>query len=173
MAGAKVFGLQTEESHFKCQNQDLIESQFDSNNVERMIVTTHGSFIANSLSEWSKQVISLVQAETFSPRVIRRELRSILHLFEEKNFRDLEINQEKVNTTYIREWMEASMSRYCDIFELECNKTGCGIDDNCTVEQWCLVQDQGYTCIPKSMYISITHRMNCIAYSGVGGPRPQ
>lgn len=65
LAGAKVFGLQMEESQFECQNKDLIGNNFESNHVERMIVTTHGSFIANSLAEWSKQVISLVQADTF------------------------------------------------------------------------------------------------------------
>ena len=65
LAGAKVFGLQMEESSFLCKNKDLISNEFQSNTVERMIVTTHGSFIANSLAEWSKQVIGLVQAETF------------------------------------------------------------------------------------------------------------
>ena len=65
LAGAKVFGLQAEESHFDCKNKDLVSNNFHSENVERMIVTTHGSFIANSLAEWSKQVISLVQADTF------------------------------------------------------------------------------------------------------------
>ena len=65
LAGAKVFGLQTEESHFDCKNKELVENDFTSDRVERMIVTTHGSFIANSLAEWSKQVISLVQADTF------------------------------------------------------------------------------------------------------------
>ena len=65
LAGAKVFGLQTEESHFDCNNKKLLKNELESKNVERMIVTTHGSFIANSLAEWSKQVISLVQADSF------------------------------------------------------------------------------------------------------------
>ena len=56
LAGAKVFGLQTEESHFNCQNRKLLGNELDSKNVERRIVTTHGSFIADSLAEWSKQV---------------------------------------------------------------------------------------------------------------------
>ena len=151
LAGIKVFGLQTEESRFNCQNNELMNSQFDSINVERMIVTTQGSFIAKSLSEWSKQVISLVQAETFSPRVIRRELRPILHLFESKNFENVVVINETINVTYIREWMQPFMERYCEIFQLECNKSGCGIDDNCTIEQWCVDQASGYyQCIQKS-----------------------
>ena len=54
---------------------------------------TYGSFIAQSLSEWTKQVVELVQSNTFNPRPIRRELKSILHLFTDKNF--------KVSLTYI------------------------------------------------------------------------
>lgn len=65
LAGAKIFGLQTEESHFNCKNRKLIENTLDSKTTDRMIVTTYGSFIAKSLAEWSQQVISLVQADTF------------------------------------------------------------------------------------------------------------
>lgn len=65
LAGAKVFGLQAEESHFNCNNKKLTENSLDSKATDRMIVTTHGSFIAKSLAEWSQQVISLVQADTF------------------------------------------------------------------------------------------------------------
>ena len=45
------------------------------------------------------------------------------------------------------------MEDYCNIFELKsCNKTGCGIDDNCTVEQWCVNQEENFYCIDKSTY---------------------
>jgi hypothetical protein len=154
VAGARIFGLQTEESHFHCNNSELIDNTLDSESVDRMIITTYGSFIAKSLAEWSQQVISLVQGSTFSPRAIRRELRSILHLFQDKNFEDvmLETSGDKLNISKVIEWFEPMMSNYCEIFELDCNKTGCGFDDDCIPDQWCIAQDEspGYLCIHKS-----------------------
>ena len=103
VAGAKVFGLQTEEGLFKCSNNDLMNNQLQSDKAERMIVTTYGSFVAHSLAEWSKQVISLVQSESFSPRVIKRELRSITNLLQEKNFANLTMdNGDALNLTAIK-----------------------------------------------------------------------
>ena len=61
-------GLQTELNNFRCENDKLIEDSIDSKTVERTVISTYGSFIAESLAEWSKQVISLVQALSFSPR---------------------------------------------------------------------------------------------------------
>lgn len=151
LAGAKVFGLQMEQSHFHCNNTELLANDIDSETVERMIVTTHGSFVANSLADWSKQVIGLVQAETFSPRVIRRELKPILQLFEDKNFKE----NTMLNITNIKEWMEPLMANYCGIFELDCNKTGCGIDDNCTADQWCVQDDNGFECVNKTMTLTL------------------
>ena len=103
LAGAKVFGLQTEEGLFKCSHQNLMDNQRPSEKTERMIVTTYGSFVAHSLAEWSKQVISLVQSESFSPRVIKRELRSITNLLQEKNFANVTMdNGEPMNLTAIK-----------------------------------------------------------------------
>ena len=160
LAGAKVFGLQTEESHFNCKNKNLLDSNLESKNVERTIVTTHGSFIANSLAEWSKQVINLVMADTFSPRVIRRELKPILHLFDENNFVNITFSSgdhvAKVNVTRIKQWIEPMMSNYCAIFDLDCNRSGCGIDDNCSTEHWCIDDSpEGIQCIPRSTYYII------------------
>ena len=42
-----------------------MDNSIESQNVDRMVITTFGSFLANSLAEWSKQVISLVQADSF------------------------------------------------------------------------------------------------------------
>ncbi len=156
LAGAKIFGLQAEQSHFHCKNKALTDNEIASDSVDRMIITTYGSFIAKSLAEWSKQVISLVQGSSFSPRVIRRELRSILHLFTEKNFGNVTLdNGDAVNTTAILYWMRPMMERYCEIFELDCNKTGCGIDDTCTHDEWCSPNgnnNRGYSCLHRSKF---------------------
>ena len=80
-----------------------MNNQLQSDKAERMIVTTYGSFVAHSLAEWSKQVISLVQSESFSPRVIKRELRSITNLLQEKNFANLTMdNGDALNLTAIK-----------------------------------------------------------------------
>ena len=68
ISGASLLGLQLELDNFKCENEQLIEDSIDSKSVERTVISTYGSFIAESLAEWSKQVISLVQASSFSPR---------------------------------------------------------------------------------------------------------
>ena len=65
--GARILGLQTEKNFFKCGNTTLLDSNIDSKRVDRTIISTFGSFIANSLSQWSKQVISLTQAHSFEP----------------------------------------------------------------------------------------------------------
>ena len=56
------------------------------------------------------------------------------------------------NVTRIKKWMEPLMSNYCAIFELDCNRRGCGFDDNCTNEEWCIDQTEGYQCIPRSKF---------------------
>ena len=66
--GAELLGLQLELDNFKCTNAKLYEDSIDSQFVERTVISTYGSYIAESLAEWSKQVISLVQASSFSPR---------------------------------------------------------------------------------------------------------
>ena len=66
--GAAILGLQTELNNFKCENEKLVEDAISSERVERTVISTYGSFIAESLADWSKQVISLVQASSFSPR---------------------------------------------------------------------------------------------------------
>ena len=54
-------------NYFKCANNSLMNNNIDSKNVERTVISTYGSFIAKSLAEWSKQVISLTQAHSFEP----------------------------------------------------------------------------------------------------------
>ena len=53
--------------------------------LDRTVISTYGSFIAQSLIDWTKQVVTLVQNDAFFPHPIRRELKSILELFTEKN----------------------------------------------------------------------------------------
>jgi hypothetical protein len=56
LSGVKVLGFQTEMNHLNCSNDELKKNKIDSKNVDRMIISTYGSFIADSLKEWSKQV---------------------------------------------------------------------------------------------------------------------
>ena len=65
--GAKLFGLQMEQNFFKCGNETLLNNNVDSKRVDRTVISTYGSFIAKSLSEWSKQVISMTQSGSFEP----------------------------------------------------------------------------------------------------------
>ena len=57
----------------------------NSDTLDRTVISTYGSFIAQSLIDWTKQVVTLVQNDAFFPHPIRRELKSILELFTEKN----------------------------------------------------------------------------------------
>ena len=56
-----------EKNFYKCENNTLLDNNIDSKRVDRTVISTYGSFIAKSLSEWSKQVISLTQAHSFQP----------------------------------------------------------------------------------------------------------
>ena len=57
-----------------------------------------------------------------------------------------------VNVTKVKEWMTPLMANYCVIFDMDCNKTGCGYDDHCTIDQWCIESEEtpGFQCIHKS-----------------------
>ena len=57
--GAEVLGLQMEVSKSDCANTDLLTNRINSTKVERMVVSTYGSFLADSLADWSQQVVSL------------------------------------------------------------------------------------------------------------------
>ena len=54
---------QGETSHFNCTNKNLQKNEINSTIVDRMIVSTYGSFIADSLSEWSEQVLKFTTTE--------------------------------------------------------------------------------------------------------------
>lgn len=101
-------------------------------------------------------MIRLVQEKTFSPRPIKRELRSILHLFEQKNFAEAfsenKIANQSTDVTRLLEWMTPMMANYCAVFEIKnCNRTGCGIDDNCKSDEVCKQPEEhvktGYECV--------------------------
>ena len=71
--GAKVFGLTTESSRNTCRRTELLRNQINSTVAERMVVSTYGSFIADSLASWSQQVVELVESGKFTGRVIREQ----------------------------------------------------------------------------------------------------
>ena len=51
-----MFGLKVERGRRSCDNTELLQDNIDSSRVERMVVSTFGSFLADSLAEWSQQV---------------------------------------------------------------------------------------------------------------------
>ena len=57
--GAEVLGLQTEIDKNVCHDDSLKSNIINSTLVERMVVSTYGSFLADSLSSWSEQVLKL------------------------------------------------------------------------------------------------------------------
>ena len=78
-----------------------------------------------SLIDWSKQVVNLVQNEAFFPHPIRRELKSILELFNKKNLGHIKDKKGKViNLQRIVPWFTTLMTRYCEVFQLHCNVSG-------------------------------------------------
>ena len=46
-----------------CDKTDLLDNVLNSTSVERTVISTYGSFIANSLADWSRQVVDLVQGK--------------------------------------------------------------------------------------------------------------
>ncbi|CAB4058247.1 unnamed protein product [Lepeophtheirus salmonis] len=167
LAGAEVFGFRVEKDKGNCSNDELKSNTLNSKFAERMVVSTYGSFISNDLISWSKQVISLVQGNSFSPRVIKRELRSILHLFEDQNFTNLtDKNGNCMNISNVLKWVHPMMQDYCGLFELNCNSTGCGINDNCTVEEWCVEDVNDYYCVTKNISISLGDGLGYIGEVG-------
>ena len=59
VVGAEVLGLQTEMDTNTCDDRELRSNLLNSSNVERMVVSTFGSFIAESLADWSEQIVQL------------------------------------------------------------------------------------------------------------------
>ena len=102
-----------------------------------------------SLVQWTQQVVTLVQNDAFFPHPIRREFKPMLSLFTHKNLDHLNLTyQDKpVNISLIVPWMEKYYESYCELFSLQCNLTGCGINDNCEAGQVCHdVSDGRFEC---------------------------
>ena len=50
-----------------------------------------------------------------------------MHLFEDKNFPDVRLgNGDMLNVTIVKQWMTPLMANYCAVFDMNCNKSGCG-----------------------------------------------
>ena len=129
--GAQVLGLQTEVDKNVCENDDLKKNVLDNSRVERMGVSTYGSFLAESLAEWSQQVVKLgikslnsvhclcvntliiVEEGKFTGRVLQRELSMITHLMTEDNFdKVLRDDGSPLNVTRARVWFEVKSSAH-------------------------------------------------------------
>ncbi|XP_023334455.1 uncharacterized protein LOC111705962 isoform X2 [Eurytemora carolleeae] len=138
LVGSQLFGFQTEINEINCTNNNLMKMGSESDNLERTVISTYGSFIADSLIEWTKQVVTLVQNNAFEPHSIKRKLVPIQDLFTSQNFDHILIDGKPMNVSIILPWFTDHMDRYCEIFEVDCNLTGCGVDDKCPENQFCV-----------------------------------
>jgi len=137
LVGAQIFGFQTEMDTYNCTNENLRNMGSGSETLERTVISTFGSFVAASLAEWTKQVVGLVQGNEFQPHTIKRTHQPIQSLFNRRNFEHLKQNNESIDASVIIPWFTDFTNRYCEIFEIDCTKSGCGIDDDCPVDQFC------------------------------------
>ena len=128
-----LVGLQTEVDKNECDNKDVQSNVMANSSVERTVVSTYGTFLAESLAEWSEQVLDLgnsnqnyirfqrsaklcrliiiVQSGKFDGRVIQRELSMITNLMTEDNFEGVMKDDGKpLNVTRARVWFEVGGS---------------------------------------------------------------
>ena len=128
-----LVGLQTEVDKNECDNKDVQSNVMANSTVERTVVSTYGTFLAESLAEWSEQVLDLgnlnqnyirfqrsaklcrliiiVQSGKFDGRVIQRELSMITNLMTEDNFEGVMKDDGKpLNVTRARVWFEVGGS---------------------------------------------------------------
>jgi len=137
LVGAQIFGFQTEMDTYNCTNENLRNMGSESETLERTVISTFGSFVAESLAEWTKQVVGLVQINEFQPHIIKRNHQPIQSLFNSRNFAHLKLNNESIDASVIIPWFTDYTNRYCEIFDIDCSISGCGIDDDCPVDQFC------------------------------------
>lgn len=127
-----LVGLQTEVDKNECDNKDVQSNVMANSTVERTVVSTYGTFLAESLAEWSEQVLDLgnsnqnyirfqrsaklcrliiiVQSGKFDGRVIQRELSMITNLMTEDNFEGVMKDDGKpLNVTRARVWFEVGL----------------------------------------------------------------
>ena len=96
-----------------------------------------------SLVDWTRQVVTLVQNEDFYPHPIRRELKPIVDLFTAKNMGEITYKEKAINMSEMRGWLADYYQDYCQIFQLDCRQTGCGISDDCEAGQFCQDREDG------------------------------
>ena len=89
-------------------------------------------------------MVTLVQNEDFYPHPIRRELKPLLDLFSEKNMGNITQGDKPINISEMRGWLSEYYSNYCQIFQLDCKRTGCGISDDCQAGQFCQDTEDGH-----------------------------
>ena len=64
-----------------------------------------------SLVEWTKQVVTLVQNDAFFPHPVRRELKSVLELFTEKNMGHIKHHNKTIKLSKILPWFAKYMGK--------------------------------------------------------------
>ena len=73
----------------------------------------------------------IVSTDIVIKRAIKRELRSVVYLFDDKNFKDIHVKPGDIpiNATLIRNWMTLMMENYCVIFNISCTQRYCFFDE--------------------------------------------
>ena len=94
---------------------------FEIMTIIRILKCSFGSLGRFNMSTWKDQVKEMISAGTLSPHAVKRELVSILRLFDEDNFGgDVRASDgERVNVTRILEWFAPAMENYCQMFDME------------------------------------------------------
>jgi len=170
LAGAALLGIQMELNRENCSNGDLLTNMINSSYTERNKVSTFGSFLAENIADWTQQVVSLVNDGKFQGRVIQRSLKIISDLFTKENFEDV-VREDgmPLDLDGLVAWFEPMLTNeYCRIFNVSCDVEGCGINDPCELEDWCLyveneeprdkelssVRDE-FICVDKNVSVSL------------------
>ena len=67
----------------------------------------------------------------------------MVDLFNEKNMRNIRYKDKAINISEMRGWLTEYYQDYCQIFQLDCSQTGCGISDDCQAGQFCQDTEEG------------------------------
>ena len=132
--GAKVFGIQVEQSSSSCSEKDLESiGQYSTENI-KVDILTKGSRPVSNINDWAKQ--------SFTPVPISFELSPIINLFKKSLIDDkgLLFNGKQIVASKIRDWFVPLYFDYCNTMGIVCSeqKSGCGINDQCSIDKICV-----------------------------------
>ena len=68
----------------------------------------------------------------------------MIDLFTQKNMGNITYKDKAINMSEMRGWLSDYYQDYCQIFQLDCSQTGCGISDDCEAGQFCQDTEDGH-----------------------------